>query len=145
MIRINPYTAAQTERLTAKKRKEGVAGSAFSSIIDSLTEGSSAAAPIAETPMLSGINPMLGLQEISDVEIARKQAIKRGKMTLDALDELRVALLIGSVPPHMLTQLEKLVREQRALAPDPQLAAVLDDIELRAAVELAKLEMATSA
>ncbi len=141
MIRINPYSAAQTERLTAKKRKEAVSGSAFSTMIDSLTSDIESPAAVAETPLLSGVNPMLGLQEVSDVEIARKQAIKRGKLTLDALDELRVSLLIGSVAPHMLTQLEKLVREQRALAPDPALASVLDDIELRAAVELAKLEM----
>jgi hypothetical protein len=41
--------------------------------------------------------------------------------------------------------LTRAVREQRALTDDPGLEGLLDEIETRAAVELAKLEGATRA
>ncbi|NBR29945.1 MAG: hypothetical protein EBT83_16285 [Betaproteobacteria bacterium] len=68
------------------------------------------------------------------------QALAR-KICLDALEQLRDGLLSGSLPVATLRNLERMVAQERALVSDPKLNAVLDDIELRAAVELAKLEM----
>ena len=84
---------------------------------------------------------LLGIQEVSEEEVRRKRALKRGRLTLDALSNLRDALLTGSLPMSTLRQLEQLVAEERAQVPDPLLHGILDEIELRAAVELAKLEM----
>lgn len=58
---------------------------------------------------------------------------------LEQLDDLRHALLIGALP---LIQLERLARNlavRRGDVADPRLAEVVGEIELRAAVELAKL------
>jgi hypothetical protein len=55
------------------------------------------------------------------------------------LDELRLAILDGRLRPVDLERLTRLVAEQRTAADDPRLAGILDEIELRAAVELAKL------
>ena len=62
-------------------------------------------------------------------------------MTLDALDELRMALLTGRLPTNLLHEMEQLVIEQRQQTTDPYLEEILDEIELRAAVELAKREI----
>ena len=49
---------------------------------------------------------------------------------------------MGTLPFSTIRQLEDLVSEQRTHATDPLLQEILDEIEVRAAVELAKLEMA---
>jgi len=53
-----------------------------------------------------------------------------------------VALLDGDLNVTSLERLRRAVRDERAGTDDPALEAVLDDIELRAAVEMAKLEYA---
>ena len=58
---------------------------------------------------------------------------------LDNLEEIRLGLLLGTIPVSRLEQLAQLVRAQREQVNDPKLTAILDEIELRAAVELAKL------
>jgi hypothetical protein len=64
----------------------------------------------------------------------------RAQVMIDGLDDIRQGLLIGSIPRSKLTALVKVVREERDQAEDPKLSAILDEIELRAAVELAKLD-----
>ncbi|MCH9020057.1 MAG: hypothetical protein IIA73_06805 [Proteobacteria bacterium] len=58
---------------------------------------------------------------------------------LDRLDEIRHALLFGAIPRHRLLALQREVREKRVAVADPRLNQLLDEIDLRAAVELAKL------
>ena len=53
-----------------------------------------------------------------------------------------MALLGGELSQAQLDRLSRAVREQRSATEDPKLEAVLDEIETRAAVELAKLEWA---
>ncbi len=59
---------------------------------------------------------------------------------LDKLDALRQGLLRGAMSRGDLMDLAKLVRARQEVGADPELRAILGDIELRAAVELAKLE-----
>jgi hypothetical protein len=58
---------------------------------------------------------------------------------LDELEQIRLGLLLGQIPQARLEQLAQMVRARREQLDDPKLIAILDDIELRAAVELAKL------
>jgi hypothetical protein len=87
------------------------------------------------------LNTVLALQEAPDATRgrARKRAQERGNMMLDQLDEIRLGLLLGTIPMAKLEQLATLVRAKREQIDDPKLLAILDEIELRAAVELAKL------
>lgn len=85
---------------------------------------------------------MLSLQEVSDDEVTTKKAVKQGHVTLDILEEFRLGLLTGTLSESSIIQLEKLVSSQRLKTNSAKLNAILDDIELRAAVELAKIEMA---
>jgi hypothetical protein len=87
------------------------------------------------------LNTVLALQEAPDATRgrARKRARERGNMMLDHLEEIRLGLLLGTIPMAKLEQLAQLVRAKREQIDDPKLLAILDEIELRAAVELAKL------
>lgn len=101
-------------------------------------EAAEAATSIAPVGALGGL---LGAQEVDEREARRRKQVKRGKLTLDVLSNLRDALLIGSLPYSTIRQLEQLVAQERAETSDPVLTAILNEIEVRAAVELAKLEM----
>jgi hypothetical protein len=48
-------------------------------------------------------------------------------------------LLLGTIPASRLESLAQQIRAKREQVSDPRLDQILDDIELRAAVELAKL------
>ena len=58
---------------------------------------------------------------------------------LDELEQIRLGLLLGAIPRARLEQLAQMVRARREQLDDAKLIAILDEIELRAAVELAKL------
>jgi hypothetical protein len=72
----------------------------------------------------------------------RRRAVGRAGRILDLLDDVKIALLEGSMTPNALTTLVAAVHEQRDRTDDPNLEGVLDEIETRAAVELAKFGMA---
>jgi len=81
------------------------------------------------------------LQEVGeDLTGRRKAAVKRGDSMLDRLDDIRIALLTGSLPRGQLESLRHLAKERGDMPNDPALQSVLDEIELRVAVELAKLD-----
>ncbi len=64
---------------------------------------------------------------------------------LDLLDEVKLSLLDGEPTTTALERLTRAVRSERAETGDPGLEGLLDEIETRAAVELAKLEVARAA
>jgi hypothetical protein len=75
----------------------------------------------------------------------RRRAVRRAGRLLDVLDEIKLALLDARLSATQLDRLRRAIRDERELTDDPRLEAVLDEIELRAAVELAKLEQAAHA
>lgn len=115
----------------------------FSSILEAYesdsVENSSSMSNVASPAAMSG---MLALQEVSDEEVRRKNLIKQGDDMLDSLEHLRRRLLTGTVPMQVLQDINKQLIAQKQSVSDPLLKAIINDIELRTAVELAKLEMA---
>src|SRR3982074_710666 len=55
---------------------------------------------------VGGIDALLALQGIEDPMERRKRAIKRGRVALDALDELKMGLLGGAFSSATLTKLQ---------------------------------------
>jgi Class II flagellar assembly regulator len=84
-----------------------------------------------------------GLFSIQEVESAtdgrsRGRAIRRADSLLDQLSELQADLLAGAVPAGRLQALTDMLRARREGIDDPRLSDLIDEIELRAEVELAK-------
>jgi len=103
------------------------------------------AAPAFGVSSLGSLGALLALQAVSSPLERRRRAVRRAGRILDVLDDLKLALLSGDLSPVALDRLVVAVREQRENADDPRLEAVLNEIETRAAVEIAKLEMARAA
>lgn len=72
----------------------------------------------------------------------RAEALRHGMDLLDRLDDLRLALLCGTVPPARLRAIADALAARSARLGDPRLDAVIAEIELRCAVELAKFHRA---
>lgn len=114
---------------------------------DHLRGASDAAAEVeaqaVEAPTtLAGLDSLLAVQGVDPDRgggRGRQRLVRRGEELLDRLEEVRQGLLLGAIPKDRLSELARLVRSKREAGADPQLAAILDEIELRAEVELAKL------
>lgn len=100
---------------------------------------------VASVSGVMGVEALLALQDVESAAERRRRSVGRAGRLLDELDSLKVALLGGDLSQAQLDRLSRAVREQRAATDDPKLEAVLDEIETRAAVELAKLEAARAA
>jgi len=105
---------------------------------------SAAATGVSAPGAVSGVGAILSLQEVDDPATGRRRAVTRAETLLDRLDELRHGLLMGTLNRAQLQELGRLVRVQRDAIDDPGLLAVLDDIDLRAQVELAKYEASSA-
>jgi len=125
-------------RSTARRDdKAGLAdGEKFASVLQEEPPAQAAAAP----PKLNPLDALLSLQELPDALAGRRRAVQRGSSLLDRLEDLRLGLLAGIVPRERLQQLAELAQSARDGVDDPRLAELLDQIDLRVAVELAKLD-----
>lgn len=95
---------------------------------------------------LAGLDAILTLQTQSDTpEERRRRSTRRGHDLLDGLDRLKSALIMGRVSTRDLQVIAGRLAERAAESGDPRLDALIADIELRAAVELAKLSVAQAA
>ncbi len=126
---------------TRKSEKRAGGGAAFSAAIPS-GEGRevSSSGQTAKAVPLTPIDALLSLQEAPDARSGKSKGLARASDMLDMLEDVRRGILLGSVSPVKLRQLANLARNRREDFTDPALAAILDDIELRAEVEIAKLE-----
>ena len=97
-------------------------------------------APISGAATIAAIDAIITLQSVPDATTGRARAIKRADSMLDLLDQIRIGLLEGEVPEGLLKRLVALVQSRREGFNDPHLAAILDDVDLRAQVELAKFK-----
>jgi hypothetical protein len=126
-------------------RRPGAAAGAFK------PAGAAAAGPTAATARsgatsgVSSIDALLALQEVGGPLERRRRSVKRAGRILDELDKVKLRLLEGGASGPALAELMTAVREGRSATDDPALEGVLDEIETRAAVELAKAEMARAA
>lgn len=129
-----------TSRVSQKKKNGGAAKSGFSDALSS-TEGASPAPPPSGTSPLTAVNSLLSLQEMPTSSEGRSKGIERVEDLLLNLDIIRHGLLAGQIPHGKLKNIIAAVSQERELSKDPQLDQILDDVELRVKVELAKLEM----
>jgi hypothetical protein len=98
--------------------------------------------PAGAVSIAPSLDALLALQEMPGPLERRRRAVKRGGRLLDLLDSVKLSLLDGAGASTVLGDLKDAVQEHRGETGDSGLEQVLDEIETRAAVELAKAEVA---
>lgn len=97
---------------------------------------------VTGSTQLGSIDALLALQGMPDAaEQRRSPEIDRAEDLLDRLDQIRIGLLTGRLSRSTLQGIVDRLDARRRHGVDPRLANVIDEIELRARVELAKLSM----
>ncbi len=107
--------------------------------------GSSATTSTSAPASVANVSALMALQGVEDATERRRRAIRRGGGLLDRLEELKLALLMGEAGDGALDRLTRTLREERPVDADAGLNNLLDQIDLRAAVELAKADLRRSA
>jgi hypothetical protein len=132
--------SASDVRVSSGSKGAGRAGPAFSLGQTGAASETQKAAPTAGVTGVSSIDALLALQAVGGPLERKRKAVGRAGRILDVLDEVKIALLDGEIAPDSLNRLLGAIQDQREATEDPGLESVLDEIETRAAVELAKLE-----
>ena len=130
------------KRLTADKT-HGASGKS-SPVGANRFEIPSAPPPTASTPTarlspVAQLDAIIALQSVGSVAGERKRAVAQGTAVLDLLDDLKVQLLSGQISNSHIGQLTGIVKSRPEYKDDARLRDLLDHIDLRARVELAKL------
>ena len=114
----------------------------FSNYLSELPKPEEVSETSGNVSAVSEVSSILLAQEIpqgSSEGSQNKTLFTRGEVLLDQLGIIRDGLLTGSLPADKLEELTKILNEEKAINNDPQLTEIIDEIELRAQVELAKL------
>ncbi len=136
-----PTAAAGAAQRSSRPSAEGFAPQASGGAREAAAPGA-----VAGPSALTSLDVLLALQETPGPTERRKRALRRAGGLLDALDQVKLALLEeGGDPRGALDRLRSLSRDLRDGTDDMGLESVLDEVETRAAVELAKDEMARRA
>ncbi|HYM02774.1 MAG TPA: flagellar assembly protein FliX [Stellaceae bacterium] len=135
-MRIEWEPPLQRAKARRDERTDSSGDTPFSS---SLTGSTPTAAPASTAP-LPALDGLLSIQEIPDAVAGRRRAVQRGNTLLDRLDELRLDLLSGTISRAQLEEIARVAGTARGTVDDPRLGGILDEIDLRVAVELAKLD-----
>lgn len=138
-MKITTGGEARGVRSAASKRKsEPARGGAFAGHLESPS-----ATPQAEVAGgAANVAALLAAQAVGDALDGRKQAYDRAESLLKRLDAIRIALLTGDIGEAALRKLAADFNGRSIEVDDPDLAELMAEIELRAAVELAKRGLA---
>lgn len=124
-----------------KKGKAGETDGSFGSMLSGGAErASSAAAPSS----IAMVDVLLAVQGADDPaqRAARRRMVGRADSMLALLDNIRMGLLTGGLTVGQVIDIADIVASHREKVTDPQLTALLDEIDLRAQIEIAKMRMA---
>lgn len=97
------------------------------------------AAAASSVGPVASLDAVLALQGIDLSGGRRSRQLRRGREALDALERLEIGLITGRAPGDLRGKLAAL-RNGSEITGEPELDAVLREIDTRVAVELAKLE-----
>jgi hypothetical protein len=119
-------------------KSEGSSKTGFAKQL-STDETPASVAGVNSSMPLAGVASVLALQEVDDATARASRGKKRAQEMLDKLEEIRLGLLSGDLPAQQIVELARTVKSARVQVDDPNLAQILDEVDLRAQVELAKL------
>ncbi len=132
----SPLRTTTSVQRTKKSKKSDGAG--FSKHLD----GAQDASGVQSAGALGTVSGVLDIQEVDDALARASRGKLRAEDMLEKLDSLRLELLSGTLAQETVQNLSNMIKERRAEVDNPKLSEILDEIDLRAQVELAKFTRA---
>ena len=132
-------TRAQSAKKTQKTDESG--GTTFTDHLAPAGGPSSKADASGDAGPVLAVSSILSVQEVgkeANEEQQMRRLIQWGEDILDQLDKIRHDLLMGAIPLDRLSGLAQAMRNRKTNISDPGLLALMNEIELRAEVEIAK-------
>jgi hypothetical protein len=148
MIKINDTPPVGGIRRTAKKNNIAASDDTtpFADIMEMLDNAAhvnelATHSVVQTTTALGALDGLLAVQEADAEALSQRQQIRRAHLALDSLEDLRHAILLGAVPAYLLGTIETRMNDLKHHVQNTHLRDIIEEVELRAAVELAKLRM----
>ena len=128
----------------SKSKKKGKSSGADGSFGDFVSSGASEAAPAKATQSIAHVDALLAIQETEDptARAAKQRMRHRGGSILNELEKIRMAMLNGNLTVGHMVDIADVVASHREKITDSELMGILDEIDLRAQVEIAKMRKA---
>lgn len=125
-------------------KKSGSVSSADGSFEDFIAQAPKQAASAAPTHSIARVDALLSVQaaESPTERAARRKMRERGESILKELDRLRHAILTGTMTLGQVIDIADVVASHRERITDPGLTAILDEVDMRAQIEIAKARKA---
>jgi hypothetical protein len=129
---------------TGSTKKSGSVSSADGSFEDFIAQAPKGPAPAAPTRSIARVDALLSVQaaESPTERAARRKMRERGEGILKELDRLRHAILTGTMTLGQVIDIADVVASHREKITDPGLTAIIDEIDMRAQIEIAKARKA---
>ncbi len=127
----------------SKKAAPSAAGGGAS--FSELVAGSPAPAEESAVPQsIAQVDALLAIQGAEDPteRSAKNKGYKRSNDILDGLEKIRLSMLKGELTVGDMVDIADVVASHRENITDPSLTSLMDEVDLRAQVELAKMRMA---
>lgn len=129
---------------TSSTKKTSKTDASDTSFGDLVAGGADKAAATTSTQSIAQVDALLAIQGTEDPTqgAARKRMRARAGTLLNALDKIRDSLLGGTLTVGDMIDVADVVASHREKISDPGLTSIMDEIDLRAQVELAKMRVA---
>lgn len=129
---------------TTKSDKASKAGKSDGTFGAMVTSGATQTQGTAATQSIAKMDALLAVQAAGSAteRAAKKRMRERGDKVLRQLDNLRLGILTGNLNLGEMVNIADVVASHRESIDDPQLTALLDEIDLRAQIEIAKIRKA---
>ena len=119
------------------KKKAGSAQGNFADFLN--VEEEAEVSKTSATTNLSALNVLNEVGEEDENKKKKRAAVDFGNDLLDELDAIKNALVMGGLTTEQLMRIQKKLAAHKSEFIDPKLDFLINEIEVRAAVELAKL------
>ncbi len=139
-MKIDGFGSIGSTSGTSKRKGVSTAGN-FAELLAASEDTAEANQTAAASDVIApaAMSSLLALQEVPEEYLNRKKLLQQGNNMLDTLDKLHRQLLMGPITFQTLRNIEQEIATQKQAVDDPKLLEIISEIELRAAVEAAKL------
>lgn len=137
-----PSGTQKSSESKKSSKSSSASGAKFGSFMDAGDAGE--VRTTTATNSINSVDSLLAIQASEDptARAAKSRMRDRAHSILDKLENLKMSMLVGNVTVGELLGIADVVAAHREKIDDPHLIAILDEVDLRAQIEIAKMTVA---